>query len=90
MAIGNDEATTATQPRPSLYAAIKLARLVLFVKERFKARLKSRRQPTEPSTICHRDSLKVRAFKDVNQYAGFAFTQYTNANVVYLELSKPI
>ena len=67
MAVGEDEVTTAPRARPSLYAAIKLARLVLFVKERFKARIKSRRPPTEPSIICHRDSLKARAFEDLSQ-----------------------
>lgn len=89
--MGDDEVTTPPRARPSLYAAIKLARLVLFVKERFKARIKSRSPPPEPSMICHRDSFKARAFEDVSQYEKSKDPPCLKptTKIVYLVLLKP-
>jgi hypothetical protein len=58
--------SSAPQIRPSLYAATRLARLVLQVKERLKARVKSARQPTEPSVVYNRSNVSDRIFKDAN------------------------
>lgn len=49
---------------PSLYAATKLARLVLRVKERLKARMKSRRPPAEASVQRRHDKGNARVLED--------------------------
>lgn len=71
MAVLDQKTDTAARARPSLYAAIKLARLVLFMKERFKSRIKSRKQPSEALVTCHRDSFKALAFDEISLYGNF-------------------
>lgn len=71
MAVLDEKTDTAARARPSLYAAIKLARLVLFMKERFKSRIKSRKQPNESLVTCHRDSFKALAFDEISLYGNF-------------------
>lgn len=52
---------------PSLYAATRLARLVLRVKERLKSRMKSRRPPAAPSVPRRHDKGGARVFEDAKK-----------------------
>lgn len=51
--------------RPSLYAAIKLARLVQHFRERLKARVKRNRSRTQASALCQ--SLEVHALTSISR-----------------------
>lgn len=51
----------------SIYAAFRLARILLDVKERFKSRLKARSLSAKPLTISHRDTFKDNAYEDITR-----------------------
>lgn len=53
----------------SIYAAFRLARILLDVKERFKSRIKARSPPTKvPLTINQRDTFKDDAYEEITRY----------------------
>lgn len=51
----------------SIYAAFRLARILLDVKERFKSRIKARSLPAKPLTINQRDTLKDDTIEEITR-----------------------
>lgn len=51
----------------SIYAAFRLARIVLDVKERFKARIKARSPPAKASTVYHPDTFRDNDYGEITR-----------------------
>lgn len=51
----------------SIYAAFRLARILLDVKERLKSRIKARSPPAKPLTVSHRDTFKDNAYEEITR-----------------------
>ena len=66
-------------PKPSLYAAIRLARLVQHFKERLKARVKSHRLSSPPEAVCQH--LEKQAFDELDGTKNVIKSQYLSHHV---------
>ena len=58
-----------TQTRPSFYATIRLARLVLNFRERLKSKIKLRHSLAAKFGSLEVKSFKARAYEDLDRYA---------------------
>ena len=67
MTVSDSETSTTQRTRPSFYAAIRLARMILFVKERFKSRIRSRRLLVEARAEFQRRLPRVDAIEKISR-----------------------
>lgn len=67
MATLDSETGASSRAYLSIYAAFRLARILLDVKERLKSRIKARSLPAKPSTISRRDTLQDDVYEEITR-----------------------
>lgn len=67
MATLDSETGASSRAYLSIYAAFRLARILLDVKERLKSRIKARSLPAKPSTISRRDTSQDDVYEKITR-----------------------
>lgn len=67
MAIVDGETMANSHAYHSIYAAFRLARILLNVKERFKARIKARGPPAKALTVNQHDTFKDDEYEEITR-----------------------